>query len=115
MSAKLELKAEDVLRVLQRGLTFDPSRLFGPDGELLPIDQMPEDVRCNLVGLKTLDVKADGKTTGSLREVKWTPPMEAAKEAAKHLGLYKPERVEVETGPNLSGLLALAAQRRGSK
>lgn len=44
-AARVEVKQDDVLRVLLRHLNFDPATLYAESGAMLPIRDMPPDAR----------------------------------------------------------------------
>ena len=55
-----ELTAERVVRELMNGAFFDPRRLFGPDGQPLPIGELDPEVAA---ALSTLELRVrDGET-----------------------------------------------------
>jgi phage terminase small subunit len=49
---KLELTAERVMQELATIALFDPATMYGEDGELLPVAQMPEATRRAIAGIE---------------------------------------------------------------
>jgi hypothetical protein len=66
---------------LARDLRFDPARMLGENGEMLPLRDMPEDVRRALRGFE-YDAKGRPK-------VRFPEQTAAREQAMKHFGLYE--------------------------
>ena len=100
---RLEVRADTVLREILRIATTDLAQAFDESGNLLPIHQMPEDVRRAIASVK---VRTDDD--GSLvREVKlWDKP-KSLELLGKHLKLFV-DRVEHDVSESL-GALVLAS------
>jgi phage terminase small subunit len=96
-----EVSVERVLREYACVAFFDPAKLFDSEGNLLPIDQMPEDARRALNGLESqeiFDFERGSKThVGTLRKVRFASKIGALDALAKHLGILR-DRVE-HSGP----------------
>lgn len=107
---RLEVRADVVLRELLRIATTDLSLAFGPDGELLKLADMPEDVRR---AVATVKVRRDDD--GSLvQEVKlWDKP-KALELLGKHLRLFV-DRVEHEVSESLAELVVASMAAKDSK
>jgi phage terminase small subunit len=105
---KLELKTDDVLRELLRIATVDVSKIYGPDGLLLPIHEMPEDVRRAIAGVDVLS-HGDGETVWTTKKVRFWDKTKALELLAKVLKLLT-ENVNVSGSLNLEQLLAKAGQ-----
>ena len=97
---RLEVKADTVLRELLRIATADLSQAFDEDGNLLPIPQMPEDVRRAVAGMK-VRTDDDGAV---LREVKFWDKNKALELLGKHLKLYT-EKIEHDVSESLGDLV----------
>ena len=88
VAEKHELSAELVIRSIVQELTFDPAKLYGPDGKLLPITDLPEDVR---MALTAVEFEQAGSLDAPVyvRKVKWAQRHQAREQAMKHLGLFE--------------------------
>lgn len=93
------ITVERLEQELARICFLDPAQAFGEDGQLLPVDQMPEDVRRALPGF-------DIERTFSLVEDDTNP-------AAKKRRAYTGETVKVRW-PNKTEAIKLFLQRRGA-
>jgi phage terminase small subunit len=86
--AKLELTAERVLLELARVGLFDIGGAYGPDGQLLELAQMPEDVRRALVGLESEQLDTDDGPSGKVVKVRFADKIKALELLGKHLKLF---------------------------
>ncbi|MBK7017562.1 MAG: hypothetical protein IPH39_18880 [Sulfuritalea sp.] len=57
-------------RELARIGLFDPGELFAEDGSLLPIKNMPPEVRAAIASIEVEEIDADGKVIGRVKKVK---------------------------------------------
>lgn len=121
---RLELKADDVLRELLRVGLVDPARLVDDGGRLLPVAEMPEDVRRAISSIEVEELfEGRGEArerVGTLRKVKFWDKPKALELLGRHLKLFT-DLVEATVTPNLSdeervarveALLALGRARR---
>lgn len=74
----------------------DVGALYDGSGKLLPVHQMPEEARRAVAGIK---VRAEKDADAEVIEVKLWDKRAALDMAARLLGLYKPDKLDV----NLSG------------
>ena len=107
--ARLELRADRVLLELMRVAMVDPGSMLDADGKLLPLKEMPEDVRRAIASVeieeKCLDaggVLDDGAArprlvVGRTAKLRLWSKVDALIALAKHLKLFT-ERVE-HSGP----------------
>jgi phage terminase small subunit len=109
---KLELKTDDVLRELLRIATVDVSKIYGPDGLLLPIHEMPEDVRRAIAGVDVLS-HGDGETVWTTKKVRFWDKTKALELLAKVLKLLT-DRVEL-VGGGMAEALKKARTRAGKR
>lgn len=122
--AKTEINAARVLLELKRMALADLGDAFDAEGRLLPLKDMPEDVRRCIASIETEEL-FDGKgpdsvATGRIRKIKLWSKTDSAKMLAQHLGLLV-ERVEhsfatltdVQRLERLAQILAAAEQRAG--
>jgi phage terminase small subunit len=117
---RLRLKADDVLRELQRVGMVDPAEL-DPDGEL-GLKDLPEDARRAIASVKVrTETDSNGKVTVT-REFRFWSKNEALVALGRHLRLFV-DQLEATVSPNLSdeeraarieALLALARARRSA-
>jgi phage terminase small subunit len=115
---RLRLKADDVLRELQRVGFVDPAEL-DPDGEL-GLQDLPEDARRAIASVKVrTETDRDGKVTVT-REFRFWSKNEALVALGRHLRLFV-DQLEATVNSNLSdeerlarveALLALGHARR---
>jgi phage terminase small subunit len=85
-SERLQLKADDVLRELQRLAFVDVSKAYDAGGNLLPLEAIPEDVRRSMQGI---DIAKTGEKVARFHS-KEGPLMGLA----KHFGLLR-DKVEL--------------------
>lgn len=96
-AARVEVEADTVLRELLRIGTVDVSRAFAADGSLLPIHEMPEDVRR---AVSAIEVTSLGATV----KVKFWSKVDALDKLGRHLKLFT-DKVEHDVSENLAKLL----------
>lgn len=87
----VKLTIERVLQEYACLATLDISQAFGPDGNYLPIHQMPEAVRRCIAGLEVADLNIDNDGKGSvgrLHKLKFYDKRAALADIAKHLGMF---------------------------
>jgi phage terminase small subunit len=106
-SARVEVKADDVLRELIRVMTVDVARAFDVNGRLLPLQQMPEDVRR---AIASFEVEESLVSDTVVRKVKFLDKMRAVELGMKHLGLLI-EKVKVEGTITLEQLVTASFQK----
>jgi phage terminase small subunit len=105
---KLELKADDILRELLRIAQVDIAKIYDADGLLLPIHEMPEDVRRAIAGVEVTEVGDDDRLVRTKR-IRFWDKTKALELLAKVLKLLT-ENVNVSGSLNLEQLLAKAGQ-----
>lgn len=101
--AELQLTAERILRELYRIGTVDVSTAFNDAGGMLPLKEMPEDVRRAISGIEVEEIFENVETgeegprgakvkervqIGVLRKVKFAPKVESLALLGKHLKLF---------------------------
>lgn len=92
--------AEEVLRGYTRDIRFDPGKLFDEDGQPKDIQDLDDDTRLALAGLKVKVREIGQNPPVILRTYEYKfPDKRATRETmAKHLGWVAPEKKEL-TGP----------------
>ena len=95
--ARMELSADRVLLELLRVAMSDLSQAYDKNGNLLPVQDMPEDVRRSIAGIKVFEeFEGYGEArvkVGEVREVKFWSKTDALRDLGKHLKLFV-ERME---------------------
>ncbi len=84
---KYQITSDMVIRSIAQELTFDPAKLYGADGQLLPITQLPEDVRMALTSVE-FEQAGSPQAPVFVRKVKWAQRQGAREQAMKHLGMF---------------------------
>jgi len=84
---KYELTAELIVKTIVQELTFDPARLYGEDGQLLQVTDLPEDVRMALTSIEFEQIGSPDAPV-FVRKVKWAQKQGAREQAMKHLGMF---------------------------
>lgn len=82
---------EEVARI---GL-LDPSRMFDERGNLLPITQMPAEVRAAIASFEVVEVPGeDGGTLLQVKKVKLVDKNSALEKLMKHLGMFEKDNAQ---------------------
>jgi phage terminase small subunit len=92
-SDKLDITKDRVLSELAAIAFSDPAGLYGPDGNLLAIKDMPENVRRAIASVKVNRQKSSSEgetlTEEHTVEIRHWPKVDALEKLARHLGLFK--------------------------
>jgi phage terminase small subunit len=107
LADKYELTADLVVRSIVQELTFDPAKLYGADGNLLKITELPEDVRMALTSVEFEQI-GNPDAPVFVRKVKWAQRQGAREQAMKHLGMFEKDNEQ----RNPVGELSEAALQR---
>lgn len=100
-ASKVVANEARVIEELARIGLFDPGRMFADDGTLLPIKQMPPEVRAAISSVEVEELRSDdGKVIGRTKKVKLWDKNSAADKLLRHLGSY--ERDNRQRGGPLS-------------
>jgi phage terminase small subunit len=114
-SARVEISQDDVLRELLRLATVDIGKAFDANGDMLPLKEMPEDVRRAISSVEVeTHFAGDGDErfeVGRLKKVKFWDKKGSLDSLAKHLGMYV-EKHQHELGPSLEQLI-LSVKKAG--
>lgn len=92
-AARIELTAERVMLETARIAFFDPRRLFGPDGEPIPVTGLDDHAAAAVAGLEVLEqYEGSGDErhlVGHLKKYKIADKNAALERAAKLLGMFE--------------------------
>ena len=90
---KTLLTAHEVLQDLAEARRFDPAKMYGEDGQILPVRDMPPEVRMHLEGVEVDEIAvgkgADRRVIGQTVKVKYPKKSVAREQAMKHFGLFE--------------------------
>jgi phage terminase small subunit len=97
---RVEVKADDILRELLRLATTDIGKAFNPEtGQLLPLHEMPEEVRRSISGIEVETLwegrDANRRDIGTVHKVKFWDKVRGLELLGKHLKLFT-DKVQVE-------------------
>lgn len=88
-----QLTADEVLEDLAQAKRFDPARMYGANGELLHIKDMPPDVRVHLEGVEFEEIAVgsgeERTVIGRVAKVKYPKKTQIREQAMKHFGLFE--------------------------
>lgn len=112
---KAGIKAETVIAELVRFALLDIGKAFRPDGTLLPLHEMPEDVRRAISGFETEELYegADGEkfSLGKVRKVKFWDKTKGLELLGRHLKMWT-DKVEHSGKVTLEQMIAMAGQSK---
>lgn len=94
---RTEITADRVMEELARVAFFDLRRVFRPDGTLIPVADLPEDVAAALAAVDLATVAKGEGAVEHIAKIKAADKLRALENLARHLGMFR-ERVEV-SGP----------------
>ncbi len=92
-SKRTAIDADFVLGQLARIAAFDIRKLYGDDGELLPVKDWPEEIATIVAGLETEEMKPTGTVLGYVRKLKLPDRTRALELLARNLGLLKDVKI----------------------
>lgn len=105
---RVEVKSDDVLRVLLRNLNVDIGDLYDAKGRFLAVHQMPAEVRKCIQSIEVEDLWAGERgsrhVAGTVTKVKFWSKDKALELAMRHMGLLK-DRVEHSVSTPLAELV----------
>jgi phage terminase small subunit len=95
LARKFELRTEDVLRELARIVHADPRKAFDEQGNLLPVNQWPDEVAAMIASVECDEIKGEGGVIlGMTKKIKIWDKNSAIDKAMKHLGQYEKDNAQ---------------------
>lgn len=113
-SNKLEITAERVLTEIARLAFVDISQAYDEHGGLLPLHEMPEDVRRAIAGIEVAEERVDGEVVGQIRKVKFWDKKGSLDQLGRHLKLFT-DVLEVKDVTPMADRMKLARERAKGK
>ncbi|MDL2315700.1 terminase small subunit [Desulfovibrio sp. OttesenSCG-928-A18] len=107
---RTEITADRVLEQYGRMAFFDLRTLFGPDGQLKPITEWPDEAAAAVAGFEIVELTGD--IPGVIKKAKLVDKRAALADIAKHLGMFT-ERVEVSGAESLIEAIMQGRKRAG--
>jgi len=87
-SKRTEVTQDRVLLEIARLAFNDPRKAFDEFGNLLPIQEWPDEVAAAISAIKITELKTDDGTRSVLKEVKFWDKGKQIELAGKHLGMF---------------------------
>ncbi len=78
---------DEVVLELKRIALADPAMAFGPDGAMLELSEMPEDIRRAISSFEVEQRTTEDGQTRTVRRVRFWPKTDALDKLARHLGM----------------------------
>jgi phage terminase small subunit len=100
---KYKLTTELVIKSIVQELSFDPAKLYRPDGSLKDVTELDADTRMALASVEFEQV-GENDSPVTVRKVKWANRNQAREQAMKHLGMF--ERDNGQKGEGAAKALA---------
>jgi phage terminase small subunit len=88
-AAKAEVTVERVLKEYARIAFADIAQAYDDHGNLLPVTQMPEDIRRALIGVEIAELYGDGERIGQLKKLRFAHKVSALDSLARYLGMFQ--------------------------
>jgi phage terminase small subunit len=88
-AGKVEVTIERVLKEYARIAFADIAQAYGADGKLLPVSEMPEDIRRALIGVEIAELYGDGERIGQLKKLRFAHKVSALDSLARYLGMFQ--------------------------
>jgi phage terminase small subunit len=103
-AARVEVQADDVLRELLRIARADIAQAFDESGALLPVQEMPEDVRRAIASIEVEQVGGDDGAVSFVKKVRFWDKSKGLELLGKHLKLFT-DKVELSGKVTLEQLV----------
>lgn len=111
---KLEITAERVLQEIARLAFVDISQAYDAHGGLLPLHDMPEDVRRAIAAVEVAEERVDGEVVGEIRKVKFWDKGKGLDQLGRHLKLFT-DVLEVKDTTPMADRMKQARERAKGK
>lgn len=113
ITAEAAIDRNRILLELGRIAFFDIRKLYGSDGELLPVSEWSADAAAAVASIDTMEVTgAKGEVIGEVRKVSKENKLAALDKLMRHLGMF--EQDNKQAGGALAELLAMVRTQPGS-
>lgn len=89
--AEIRVTIQRVIEEYSRIAFLDIGKAFQPDGSLMPIHKIPEDIRRAIAGIEVVSYEEDNDGKGSigkLHKIKILDKTKALQDLGKHLGMF---------------------------
>lgn len=103
-SKRTEITADDVLRELLLIAKMDPSKAYDKKGQLLPIHEMPEEIRRCIASIDIYKDFTEGVEIGETKKIKFWDKPRALEMLGRHLKLFT-DKIEHNHKFNLEDLV----------
>ena len=98
LATKYELTTDRVLQECARIVYSDPRKLFGKDGNLIPIVDLDDDTAATIASIEMLEEFSgrgeDRELSGYTKKIKVWDKNSAIDKAMKHLGLFEKDNIQ---------------------
>lgn len=102
---KTGLNSQKILESILELALFDIGRAYDDNGAMLPLKQMPPDVRRAISSLDVSEININGNKMGEIKKVKYADKLKALELLGRHLKLFT-DRVEHSGKVTLEELVA---------
>src|SRR5882672_10496905 len=94
VEARIELNAVNTLEELRRILHFDPANLYDANGDMLPVHELPPEVRACIASVESREIFAgegeNRRVSGRMVRIKFWSKTTAIIKAMEHFNLIEP-------------------------
>lgn len=111
---ELEITAEKVLRRIDEIADFDIADLFGEDGRMLPISQIPVSIRKAISSVDVYEEFIEGVKMGETKRIRLYDKLKANELLGRHLKLFT-DKIEIKEDSSLAETMRKARERAKAK
>ena len=108
-----EVRSERIIEQAETLAFVDIGKAYDEKGGLLPIHQMPVEVRRAITGLESNQLSIDGHAIGEVKKIKYVDPLKALEFNAKLHGEFADKQV-IEHTLKLEDVLTLSREGEGN-